>query len=73
LDPRDPLNAVIVNLDKTPRNPAGLVEFSSPFFILKPADMTSSNHKIFFGFNNRPASASACTPTPLITFMRDEK
>jgi len=53
VDPKDPLNAVIVNLDKAPRNARGLVEFSSPFFILKPVDMTRGNHKIFFGLNNR--------------------
>jgi hypothetical protein len=53
VDPDDPLNAVIVNLDKAPRNENGLVEFSSPFFILKPLDMTRGNHKIFFGLNNR--------------------
>jgi Alpha/beta hydrolase domain len=53
VDPRDPLNAVIVNLDKAPRNARGLVEFSAPFFILKPADMARGNHKIFYGINNR--------------------
>jgi len=53
VDPKGSLNAVIVNLDKAPRNEEGLVEFSSPFFILKPVDMASSNHKIFFGLNNR--------------------
>jgi len=36
VDPADPLNAVIVNLDKAPRNDRGMVELSSPFFILKP-------------------------------------
>jgi hypothetical protein len=53
VDPNDPLNSVIVNLDKAPRNAKGLVEFSSPFFILKPVNMESGNHKIFFGLNNR--------------------
>src|SRR5688572_7357221 len=38
VDPRDPLNKVIVNLDKAPRMPKGLVGFSAPFFILKPVD-----------------------------------
>ena len=28
VDPRDPLNAVIVNLDKAPRTPKGMVGFS---------------------------------------------
>jgi hypothetical protein len=53
IDPRDPLNAVVVNLDKAPRTPKGLVAFTSPFFILKPVDMARGNHKIFYGINNR--------------------
>jgi hypothetical protein len=53
MDPRDPLNAVIVNLDRAPKNARGGVEFSSPFFILKPVDMTRGNRKIFYGINNR--------------------
>ncbi len=53
VDPRDPLNAVIVNLDKAPRNAKGLVEFSTPVFILKPVDMSRGNGKIFYGVNNR--------------------
>src|SRR5256712_2858057 len=52
-DPRDPLNAVVVNLDRAPRNARGMVEFSAPFFILKPVDMARGNHKIFYGVNNR--------------------
>jgi hypothetical protein len=53
VDPNDPLNAVIVNLDKAPRNVRGMVEFTAPFFILKPVDMARGNHKIFYGVNNR--------------------
>ena len=53
VDPRDPLNAVIVNLDRAPRNERGLVEFSTPFYILKPVDITRGNRKILYGINNR--------------------
>ena len=53
VDPKDPLNAVIVNLDKAPRNARGMVEFSSPFVILKPVDLAKGNHKIFYAINNR--------------------
>ncbi len=53
VDPDDPLNALIVNLDRAPRNVRGMVEFSAPFFILKPVDMGRGNHKIFYGINNR--------------------
>jgi hypothetical protein len=53
VDPRDPLNALITNLDKAPRTPGGMVGFSSPFYILKPVDMARGNSKIFYGVNNR--------------------
>ena len=53
VDPDDPLNAVIVNLDRAPRNERGLVEFSAPFFIIKPVDMARGNRKLLYGINNR--------------------
>jgi len=53
VDPKDPLNAIIVNLDKAPRNARGMVEFSAPFSILKPVDITKGNRKIFYAINNR--------------------
>ena len=43
----------VTDLDKAPRNAKGMVEFSSPFFILKPIDMKRGNQKIFYGVNNR--------------------
>src|SRR5262245_47083528 len=53
VDPADPLNAVIVDLDNAPRNERGRVEFTTPFFILKPVDPARSNGKIFYTVNNR--------------------
>jgi hypothetical protein len=53
VDPRDPLNAVIVNLDRAPKNARGMVEFSAPFSILEPVDPAKGNHKIFYAINNR--------------------
>ena len=53
VDPDDPLNAVVVNLDRAPRNERGLVEFSAPFFIVKPVDMARGNRKLLYGINNR--------------------
>ncbi len=53
VDPRDPLNAVIVDLDRAPRNARGMVEFSTPFLVVKPVDMSRGNHKIFYTVNNR--------------------
>jgi hypothetical protein len=73
VNPSDPLNAVIVNLDRAPRNASGMVEFSSPFRILKPVDMSRGNRKIWVGLNNRgncleasirafPAAGFTCNP-----------
>ena len=53
VDPHDPRNAVIVNLDRAPRNERGLVEFSAPFFIIKPVDLARGNRKLLYGINNR--------------------
>ena len=53
VDPKDPLNAIIVNLEKAPKNARGMVEFSAPFSILKPVDGAKGNRKIFFGITNR--------------------
>src|SRR6266851_9180180 len=53
VNPNDPLSAVIVDLDLSPRNARGRVEFSTPFFILKPVDMSRGNRKIFYTVNNR--------------------
>ena len=53
VDPADPLNAVIVNLDRAPRTANGLVEFSAPFVIIKPVDMRRGNQKLYYGINNR--------------------
>ena len=38
LDPADPANAGIVDLDKAPRNAKGLVEYATDFDILRPKD-----------------------------------
>ena len=53
VDPDDPLNAVVVNLDRAPRNERGMVELSAPFFIVKPVDMARGNGKLLYGINNR--------------------
>src|SRR5262245_42052816 len=53
LDPALPLNAVIVDLDKAPRNARGQVEYSADFFILRPADLAKGNGALLYDVNNR--------------------
>jgi hypothetical protein len=53
VDPFDPLNANIVDIEKAPRNERGMVELTAPFFILKPTQMERGKGKIFYDINNR--------------------
>jgi hypothetical protein len=53
VDPRDRRDSVIVDLENAPRNAHGMVDFSTPFLILKPVDTQRGNHKIFYAVNNR--------------------
>src|SRR5262245_30996326 len=62
VDPKDPLNAVIVNLEKAPRNAKGKVELSTRFRIMKPVDVRRGNQKIWYGINNRGLVASRVEP-----------
>jgi Alpha/beta hydrolase domain len=53
LDPKDPHNSGIVDIQLAPRDSNGMVEYSMDFFILKPVDLSKGNHKIFYEINNR--------------------
>ena len=61
VDPTDPLNAVIVNIEKAPRNDRGMVEYVTNFLMLKPVNMKKGNGKIWYGINNRGNTSSATT------------
>ncbi len=53
LDPADPRNKVIVNIDKAPRNAAGRVEYEADFFMLRPVDGARGNGKLVYDVTNR--------------------
>jgi hypothetical protein len=53
LDPNDPKNAVIVDIELAPRNANGKVEYSHTFYILKPIDLSKGAHKILYEPPNR--------------------
>jgi hypothetical protein len=53
VDPRDPRNRVIFDLDRAATNSAGRVEFSADMVILKPLDMGKASGTLFFEVNNR--------------------
>ena len=53
VDPADPRNAIITDIELAPRNAGGKVEYSMDIYILKPIDLRKGNHKVFFEVNNR--------------------
>jgi hypothetical protein len=57
VDPKDPRNAVIVDIANAPRNARGMVEYDTDFTILKPVNLANGNHRLWFEINNRGAIA----------------
>src|SRR6516162_6401289 len=53
LDPKDPKNAVIVDVQLAPRNARGNVEYAFDFYILKPIDPSKGNHRMLYEPPNR--------------------
>ena len=71
VDPKAARNRVVVDLDKAPANPAGLVEFSSDLFILRPkatpgngaalVDILNRGNKVVLNGFNRGGSPDPVT------------
>jgi hypothetical protein len=53
VDPRDPRNAVIQDIDLAPLNSRGLVEYTTVFQILMPVDESKGNHIMLSEVVNR--------------------
>jgi hypothetical protein len=53
VDPGNPHNLQIVDLEKAPRNAQGEVEFSADLYLLKPKDMVKGNQAVLFEVSNR--------------------
>ncbi len=53
LDPADPRNRAITDIDLAPKNARGLVEFSADLFILTPQDPARASGSVLFEISNR--------------------
>ncbi len=53
VDPGDPANARITDLERAPRNDQGKVEFWCDFFLLKPLDPAKGNGRLLYDVHNR--------------------
>ncbi|MFN7934211.1 MAG: alpha/beta hydrolase domain-containing protein [Bryobacteraceae bacterium] len=53
LDPQNPSNRIIRDIDYAPKNASGQVEFSADLFVLKPRNPVEGNGTILFEVSNR--------------------
>jgi hypothetical protein len=53
VDPKDPRNQRITDIDLAPVNERGMVEISADVHMVKPIDLSRGNRTIFYGLNNR--------------------
>ena len=53
IDPNDPTNRTIVDLNQAPRNASGLVEYATAIYLLKPLDLGRGNGRLLYDVNNR--------------------
>jgi hypothetical protein len=53
IDPKDPRNAVIQDIELAPRNARGMVEYSTKVSILKPVNVGRGNQTMLFEIVNR--------------------
>jgi hypothetical protein len=61
VDPSNPQNAVIVDLQNAPRNARGMVSYSADFQILRPINLAHGNHKVIYDLPNRGGATSLST------------
>ena len=57
IDPKDPHNALIMDIAFAPRNARGMVEYSATFVLSKPVDMSKSNGVLYYNVPNRGRGA----------------
>ena len=53
LDPKNPLNSIITDIEFAPRNARGMVEYSATFSIAVPVDISKASGVLFYEVPNR--------------------
>ena len=66
VDPSDPRNREIVNLENAPRNGSGRVEYSTTVEIYRPIDMTRWNRAIYYTVPNRGGALTVTSMKPAL-------
>src|SRR5262245_31257581 len=53
LDPKDPRNALITDINLAPKNAAGKIEYIASFYLVKPIDGSKGSHLMWQDAPNR--------------------
>ena len=61
LDPNDPKNALITDIQSAPRNARGMVEYVATFSLMKPIDMSQSSGVLIYSVVNRGGGAATAS------------
>lgn len=59
LDPKDPVNVIITDLQLAPRNASGMVEYVATFSLAKPLDLGKASGVLIYDVPNRGRAALA--------------
>jgi hypothetical protein len=61
LDPKDPKNALITDIQFAPKNARGMVEYVGTFSLMKPADMSKASGVLMYSVVNRGAGVATAS------------
>ncbi|MBV8133851.1 MAG: hypothetical protein JO282_15250, partial [Alphaproteobacteria bacterium] len=61
VEPDDPHNSVIVDIENSPRNPDGTVSYSADFQIIRPTNLANSAHRVIYDLPNRGGPGALST------------
>ncbi len=69
IDPADPHNSIIMDIQFAPRNAHGMVEYSATFALSKPIDMSKSNGVLYYTVSNRGRGAPVASDDGRINLL----
>ena len=69
LDPADPKNALITDIQLAPRNARGKVEYVGTFSLMKPIDLSKASGVLMYSVVNRGNGTAAASPEGHISLV----
>lgn len=69
LDPADPKNALITDIELAPRNARGKVEYVGTFSLMRPVDLSKASGVLMYSVVNRGNGAASASPEGHISLV----